>query len=264
MLDHITPVILTFNEEANIDRTLSALRWAKRIVVVDSGSTDSTLAILAKDPRITVFSRRFDTHGKQWHFAINETGIQTDWVLRLDADYLVTPELRDEIARLDPAAPVGAYRIQFDYAVCGQRLRASLYPANTILFRAGHATSIDRGHTEVWTIEGPVGELKSRVLHDDRKRVTDWIMAQGRYVTREYSHLHASDHLRLTDAIRLRPPVMALLSFLYCLFFKGLIFDGRAGLFYSLQRLLVETALALIVLENDLTPKHDQSPPQPE
>ena len=86
-------------------------------------------------------------------------------------------------------------------------------------------------------------------------------MAQGRYVTREYSHLHSSEHLRFTDAIRLRPPVMPLLTFLYCLFFKGLIFDGRAGLFYSLQRLLVETALALIVLENDLTPKNDLSPP---
>jgi glycosyltransferase involved in cell wall biosynthesis len=264
MLDHITPVILTFNEEANIDRTLSALRWAKRIVVVDSGSTDSTLAILAKDPRITVFSRRFDTHGKQWHFAINETGIQTDWVLRLDADYLVTPELRDEIARLNPAAPIGAYRIRFDYAVCGQRLRASLYPANTVLFRARHATCIDRGHTEVWTIEGPVGELKGRILHDDRKRVTDWIMAQGRYVTREYSHIRANEQLRLTDALRLKPPLMPLLSFFYSLFVKGLILDGRPGLFYSLQRLLVETALALIVLENDLTPKHDLSPPRPE
>src|SRR5690348_5035197 len=105
MLEYITPVILTYNEEANIERTLSALRWAQRIVVVDSGSTDSTLAILAKDPGITVFSRRFDTHGQQWKFAISETDIRTDWVLRLDADYFVTPEVRDEVDNLDPAAP---------------------------------------------------------------------------------------------------------------------------------------------------------------
>ena len=263
MLDHITPVILTFNEAPNIDRTLSALRWAKRIVVVDSGSTDSTLAILAADPRVSVFSRTFDTHGQQWHFAMNETDIRTDWVLRLDADYLVTPELRNEISQLDPAAPVSAYKIAFDYAVCGQRLRASLYPANTVLFRAARAHPIDRGHTEVWTVEGPVAELKGRILHDDRKPVRDWIIAQGRYVTREYSHLHAGEQLSLTGTMRLRPPLMPLLSFLYCLFFKGLVLDGRAGLFYSLQRLLVETALALIVLENDLTPRSDPSPPRP-
>src|SRR5690242_1558924 len=106
MLDHITPVILTFNEEPNIRRTLTALGWAKRIIVVDSGSTDSTLAILAEDPRITVFSRKFDSHGEQWKFALTQTNICTDWVLRLDADYLVTSELRDEVAQLNPNAPV--------------------------------------------------------------------------------------------------------------------------------------------------------------
>ena len=263
MLEHITPVILTYNEEANIDRTLSALRWARRIVVVDSGSTDSTLAILAKDPRITVFSRRFDTHGQQWSFAINQTDVRTDWVLRLDADYFVTPELCDEIAQLNPAAPVSAYTIAFDYAVCGRRLRASLYPANTVLFRAANATPVDRGHTEVWTIEGAVVELKQRIVHDDRKRVVDWIVAQGRYVTREYFHIRAHEQPRLTDALRLKPPLMPLLSFLYCLFVKGLILDGRAGLFYSLQRLLVETAIALTALEHDLKPKGDVPPPQP-
>jgi glycosyltransferase involved in cell wall biosynthesis len=261
MLDHITPVILTFNEEANIERTLSALRWAKRVVVVDSGSTDSTLAILAKDPRITVFSRRFDTHAKQWQFAINETDILTEWVLRLDADYFVTTELRDEIAELDPTAPVNAYKVTFDYAVCSHRLRASLYPANTVLFRVKHAAVKDRGHCEVLTIDGPVAELKGRILHDDRKRVVDWITAQGRYVTREYSYLSTNKRPRFTDAIRLRPPLMPLLTFLYCLFFKGLILDGRAGLFYSLQRLLAETAIALIALENDLKRKGDAPPP---
>src|ERR1051326_1172292 len=162
MLKHITPVILTYNEEANIGRTLSALHWARRIVVVDSGSTDSTLAILARDSRISVSSRKFDTHGQQWRFAINETGLDTDWVLRLDADYFVTPELRDEISQLDPAAPVSAYKIRFGYAVCGRRLRASLYPANTVLFRATKAVPVDRGHTEVWSIDGAVAELEER------------------------------------------------------------------------------------------------------
>ena len=261
MLDHITPVILTFNEEPNIKRTLSTLSWAKQIVVVDSGSTDSTLAILAEDPRTTVFSRRFDSHGAQWTFAITQTNIPTDWVLRLDADYLLTRELRDELAQLDPSAPVSAYSIAFDYAIYGRRLRASLYPAKPVLFRKAHASCFDRGHTEVWTIAGRIAELKGRILHDDRKRVTNWITAQGRYVTREFTDLERDEATRLTRALRLRPPLMPLLSFLYCLFFKGLILDGRAGLFYSLQRLLVETALALIVLEDRLQSQNDSAAP---
>jgi glycosyltransferase involved in cell wall biosynthesis len=259
MPDHVTPVILTFNEEANIKRTLSSLSWAKQIVVVDSGSTDCTLRILGGDPRITVFSRKFDSHGAQWMFAITQTNLCTDWVLRLDADYVLTGELQNEIAQLDPSAPVSAYSIAFDYAIYGRRLRASLYPAKPILFRKGCATCLDRGHTEVWNIDGPVAELKGHILHDDRKRVTDWITAQVRYVTREFSDLERARTPSSKGWLRLRPPLMPLLTFIYCLFFKGFILDGRAGLFYSLQRLLNETALALIVLEDRLQSRDDSA-----
>jgi glycosyltransferase involved in cell wall biosynthesis len=262
MLDHITPVILTLNEEPNIRRTLTALCWAKRIIVVDSGSTDRTLALLAENPRITVFSRKFDSHGEQWRFALTQTNICTDWVLRLDADYLITSELRDEFAQLDPNAPVSGYTIAFDYAIYGRRLRTSLYPANTVLFRKSQAVCFDEGHTEVWRIKGPVAELKGRIVHDDRKQVQSWIVAQGRYVAREFSYLETDKTPSLTRALRLRPPLMPLLSFLYCFFFKGLILNGRAGLFYSLQRLLVETALALMVLENKLKSQNDSTPSQ--
>jgi glycosyltransferase involved in cell wall biosynthesis len=261
MLAHTTPVILTYNEEPNIKRTLAALDWARRIVVIDSGSTDATLAILAGDPRISVFSRRFDTHGAQWNFAINQTDIHTDWLLRLDADYVLTPELRVEIANLDPDAPVSAYRIAFDYLIYGRPLRGTLYPAKAVLFRKGRAIPFDQGHTEAWTIDGTVVELKGRILHDDRKRVSDWVTAQARYVTREFPYL-TTNSSGLVSRIRLRPPFMPLLSFLYCLFFKGLIWDGRAGLFYSLQRLFVETALALTVLEDQLQSQTESASPR--
>jgi glycosyltransferase involved in cell wall biosynthesis len=116
MLDHITPVLLTYNEEQNITRTLSRLAWARDIVVVDSGSTDGTLAALAHFPNVRVFNRRFDTHGKQWRYATEATNIATDWLLRLDADYQMSDALIAELGRLDPKAAVSAYRVRFDYA----------------------------------------------------------------------------------------------------------------------------------------------------
>src|SRR3954470_19447300 len=137
MLNRITPVLLTHNEEQNIARTLSLLRWAKDIVVVDSGSTDGTLASVAKFPNTRVFNRRFDTHAKQWRFAVEETQITTDWILRLDADYQVTDRVIMELAALDANAPINGYSISFDYAVYSRKLRSSLYPANTILLRRG-------------------------------------------------------------------------------------------------------------------------------
>lgn len=117
MLDHISPVLLTYNEGQNIERTLSRLRWAKDIVVVDSGSTDGTLAVLASFPNVRMFQRSFDSHANQWRFAVEGTQIATEWILRLDADYQVSDELIAELARLDPNAPVSAYRIPFDYAI---------------------------------------------------------------------------------------------------------------------------------------------------
>src|SRR5689334_1317874 len=102
MLNRITPVLLTHNEEDNIARTLSCLGWAKRVVIVDSGSTDETLRILAKFPNVHVFNRPFDTHAKQWRFAVDETQIETDWILRLDADYYLTDVLIKELDQLDP------------------------------------------------------------------------------------------------------------------------------------------------------------------
>ena len=64
-----------------------------------------------------------------------ETGISTNWILRLDADYEVTEALKTELSRLDANAAVDAYRISFDYAIFGRKLISSLYPPNTILLR---------------------------------------------------------------------------------------------------------------------------------
>ena len=99
MLGRITPVLLTYNEEQNIRRTLSRLDWAKDIVVVDSGSTDGTLAVLASFPNVRVFKHSFDSHANQWRYAVEETQIATDWILRLDADYQVSDALVAERPR---------------------------------------------------------------------------------------------------------------------------------------------------------------------
>src|SRR5205809_7692549 len=102
MLDQITPIVLTYNEAANIRRTLVQLRWAKDIVVVDSFSDDATVGIVAQLPRAWVFQRRFDTHEKQWNYALRETNIITGWVLALDAGCVLTPEVVEEIKALSP------------------------------------------------------------------------------------------------------------------------------------------------------------------
>jgi glycosyltransferase involved in cell wall biosynthesis len=251
MLEQITPVLLTYNEEENIGRTLSRLRWANDIVVVDSGSTDGTLNILSTFPNLRVFKRRFDTHAKQWRYAVEETQIATDWILRLDADYQVSDALVSELARLDPNAPVNGYRIGFDYAIFSRKLFSSLYPANTILLRKDKFSVWDRGHTEAWNVEGAIATLSGRVLHDDWKPTEQWVIGQTRYMQRELERLRVGE-AGLVRWLRLRPPLMPIVAFVYCFFGKGLIFSGRAGIFYALQRMVAEAILSLMVLEAKL------------
>ena len=251
MLGHITPVLLTSNEEQNIERTLSRLAWAKDIVVVDSGSTDGTLSVLASRPNVRLFKRTFDSHGNQWRYAVEETQIATDWILRLDADYQMSDALVAEIAALNPNAPVSAYRISFDYAIFSHKLRSSLYPANTVLLRKGRFSIRDKGHTEVWDVNGPVATLNAVIIHDDWKATGQWLISQAHYMQREFDYFRM-DKGGLVRWLRLRPPLMPIAIFLYCLFGKGLLFNGRAGIFYALQRMVAEATLSLIVLEEKL------------
>src|SRR6185295_4953185 len=98
MLDQITPLVLTFNESPNIGRALERLTWAKEVVVVDSFSTDDTLALARGFPNVRVVQRAFDSFADQCNFGLEQ--IQTPWVLSLDADYILSQELVRELTQL--------------------------------------------------------------------------------------------------------------------------------------------------------------------
>ena len=254
MLADITPVILTYNEAANIGRSLERLSWAREVVIVDSLSTDETLAIAGRFPNVRTIQRPFDTHAQQWRFAVEQTGIASDWILRLDADYMVEPALRAEMAGLEPELATVAYEIAFTYCMDGRPLRASLYPALPVLFRRGRGRFEQDGHTEKLCIDGPVVKLVNRLLHDDRKSLERWLQSQSRYqaqeaeklTTRPWSELGWPDRLRRTRF--LGPLAVAV----HCLFVKGLIFDGAAGLLYTAQRVTADLILSMHLLRRDL------------
>ena len=168
ILDSITPILLTFNEERNIGRTLSMLSWARNIVVVDSGSSDGTVDILNACDNVRVFSRKFDSHSSQWQFALKQTGIETEWVLALDADYRLSPALVDELKDLIPQKEVNSYRVCFTYCIDGKPIRGSLYPPLSVLYRRESAYYIQQGHAMRVQVDGRTRDLKSLIYHDDR------------------------------------------------------------------------------------------------
>ena len=252
MLAQITPLILTYNEAPNLERTLTSLAWAREIVVVDSFSDDATLAIAAQFPQVRIAQRKFDTHEQQWNYGLRETGITTAWVLALDADYQLTPELIAELQTLSPAASIGGYRTHFRYCVNGKPLHGSAYPPVTVLYRRTQAVYRQDGHTQRIVISGTIHDLRGYIRHDDRKPLSRWLRSQGVYAQQEATKLAEATALGVNDRIRKMRVAAPFLVFFYCLFVQGNILDGRAGLFYAFQRLLAETLLALNLLEKDV------------
>jgi glycosyltransferase involved in cell wall biosynthesis len=253
-LEDITPVILTLNEAPNIARTLERLQWAKRIVVVDSYSDDETCAIVARYPQAVLFQRRFDSHANQWNYAISETDINTDWVLALDADYVLSAKLVDELGNLAPPRDVSGYRARFVYCIEGKPLRATVYTLVTVLFRRDRARYAQDGHTQRIRLNGRIEFLSNTIYHDDRKDLSSWVAAQNHYVRTEAEKLLNAEWktLRWTERIRRLRVVAPFAMLFYCLFVKGLILDGRAGIFYSFQRAFAELLLSLYMIQNDL------------
>lgn len=261
VLEQITPLILTYNEARNIERTLERLSWAHDIVVVDSFSQDETLTIAARFPQVRVFQRRFDMHREQWNFGLKETGIASDWVLALDADYLLTPELIEELWALRPQAETEGYQANFTYCINGRPLRGSAYPPMTVLYRRVGATYVQDGHTQRISIAGQVQQLKAPIWHDDRKSLAHWVQAQARYMKLEAAKLRQADSNKLGWPDRLRKMRVGapFVMLFYCLFVRGTVLDGRIGLYYSFQRMFAELLLSLFLLEQDLIGREQET-----
>ncbi|MBV9926096.1 MAG: glycosyltransferase family 2 protein [Acidobacteria bacterium] len=254
MLEQITPLVLTYNEAPNIGRTLERLSWARDIVVVDSFSSDETLEIVSRFPQARVFQRKFDSHEAQWNFALNETGVSTEWVLALDADYMLTPASVEELRSLKPGADVNGYSAKFTYCIEGRPLRGSAYPPVTVLYRRAKAFYRQDGHTQRIVVDGSVGELSVPIMHDDRKPLAHWLQAQARYMRLEAGELTGAEagSLGWSDRLRQMRFVAPFVMLLYCLFVKRAILDGRVGLFYAFQRTVAEFILSLFLIEHDL------------
>ena len=246
MLDQITPLILTYNEAPNIARVLESVSWAKDVVVVDSFSDDDTVEIARSFPTVRVFQRAFDSHRNQWQFGLKETGIATPWVLALDADYVLSDELINELENLQPNPSTAGFRASFIYCINGKKLQSGIYPPVTVLYRRESASYIQDGHTQRVALEGPIENLRAPLFHDDRKSLKTWFSSQSRYTELEAQKLRSADFSQLNFPDRLRrwrvvmPPAM----FVYCLIVRRGIFDGRAGFYYAFQRAMAELMLS--------------------
>ncbi len=249
MIDSITPLLITLDEAPNIGRTLDKLTWARRIVVVDSGSNDGTLDILARYPQVDCFNRPFDSFAEQCNFGLAQ--IRTDWVMSLDADYELSDDLVRELSDLAQWETTSGFRASFVYRVFGRPLRGTLYPPRIVLYRTRIAHYENEGHGHRVVLAGKVYPLRGVIYHDDRKSLSRWLASQKRYAKIEADYLlnSARQSLSILDRIRRMAWPAPMLVFPYVLIVKRCLLDGWHGWYYALQRLLAEALIAIEIID---------------
>jgi glycosyltransferase involved in cell wall biosynthesis len=257
MIENLTPLILTFNEAPNIERTLQHLTWANKIIVIDSYSNDKTLEILNSYPQVQVIQRKFDTHAIQWNYGLEQ--VSSEWVLSLDADYILTDEFIREIKTLTLDTSINGYYVQFKYCVFGKPLRGTLLPPRQVLFRKAKAIYIDDGHTQLLQVKGQSSHFSSYIYHDDRKPFSRWLWAQDRYMMIEIKKLTQipSSELSLSDRIRKQKILAPFIILFYYLILKGGILDGWHGWYYAFERVLAEILLSIRLIEYEKLQEQD-------
>ena len=161
----LSAIIITKNEERCIAKCLQSVEWADEIIVLDSGSTDSTVEICRKWTK-HVYEADWPGYGVQKGRALAKA--TCDWVLSIDADEVVSGELRGEIETVMQQDEFAAYKIPHLNNFCGQIMRHGTWwpDAHPRLARRGKVKFNDRIVHEGMVIEGRIGMLKAPFFHD--------------------------------------------------------------------------------------------------
>lgn len=185
----ITFLITTKDEEVNLAYSLASVcDWAEQVFVVDSGSTDRTEEIARR------FGAEFVHHewcgyAGQKNWALDNLPIKTPWVFIIDADEVVTPELREELTRIiaEGKCNENGFYVNRHFLFLGKRIRhCGYYPSWNIRFlRLGKARYEDRDVHEHMLVEGGTGFLKGEMEHNDRRGLEFYIAKHNQYSTLE-------------------------------------------------------------------------------
>jgi glycosyltransferase involved in cell wall biosynthesis len=266
----ISVVVLTFNADETIGATLASVRdLSADIHVVDSGSTDATLAI-AREAGATIHHHPFETYGAQRNWAIDTLEFAHPWQLHLDADERVSDGLAAELRALfagdGPPISIAGYYVPRLVHFHGQPIRhGGMWPIHHMrLFRAGRGRCETRKYDQHFFVDGPAGKLAEPMIDDIRLSLAEWTARHNRWADAEVDEIlaPAADGIikpgtgdpvaekRLLRSRYDRAPLFwrALGLFFYRYILKRGFLDGKWGLiFFVLQtfwfRFLVDAKL---------------------
>jgi len=228
----LSVAMIAMNEEANLTRTLETVRWADEIIVVDSGSKDRTIEIAQSFGAKTSY-HAFGGHGEQKNVALDLCAC--DWILLLDADEPLTPELQREIQQLLAREPkYDAYWIPRLNLYYGRWIRhGGFYPDHKLrLFKRGSARlSEGVGPHSTPQFQGPRGKLKGDMLHYAYPTMGIYLEHMNRYSSEIAALLAAKGRTSKSwPAFVWNTVLNPAATFVYNYFFRLGFLDGREGL----------------------------------
>lgn len=227
----VTALVITLNEAAHIEACLKSVAWADERLVIDSGSTDDTVAI-AKACGATVITRTFDGYSAQKNFGASRAA--HDWIVSLDADERVTPELAAEMqAALNAPGDHAGFRMPRVTWHLGRWMRCTdWFPDFQLrLYDRRRARWNGRKVHESVTSDGPVGQLTNELQHYAYRDISHHLDTINKYTTLAAEEMHARGRRTGKLELLLHPPAAFVRNYIL----RGGILAGTAGLIVSVM-----------------------------
>jgi glycosyltransferase involved in cell wall biosynthesis len=270
----VSVVVMTKNEEKNIVACLESLQNFMEIFVVDSNSTDKTV-ILAKERGAFIANFTWDgKYPKKKQWCLENLPFSYDWVLYVDADEIVTPQVAAEIKEIiDQGTTDDGYFVEYDYVFLGRVLKYGHKVNKLVLFKKNKGRFLDYDDLDVvnmWEVEGhyqpqitgSVGKLRSKMIHHDHEdlysfygklnKYSDWeafLRMKGALRTEKQATLRSR---KIIQKIEKYIPFRWAGMFVYSYVLRLGLLDGAEGFYYALTLGIYHAMITMKIKETEI------------
>lgn len=248
MNNNFIGIVLSSNEELNIEKCLKNLKFLNKVYLIDSYSSDKTVCLARKFSNVQIIrvSNKFDYVDK-----INfvKRYFSSKWILILDSDYELSLKTYKYLLNLKPSENISGYKFNIQNIENRTILKTNLFPEKNLLIKTNLLRVEKNGHKEKIKIFGKIIKPNLLVYHNDKKKFKFWFKNQVNYAYKDAKLIkNLKVNLRVQDKIRRYPFVMNFISLFYYLFYKKLFMYGWPGIKYVLKRQPYEFLLSSFII----------------